>query len=236
MDKIIELTPRLQQVATFVPLGSRFADIGTDHAFLPVYLLQTQKICSAIAADIRTGPLNRAKSTGVRYDIGSQLEYRLCDGLVGIHPHEVDTIAIAGMGGETIIHILSQSPWSLGKTLILQPMSTQPELRQYLWEQGVSILQEQTICEGDALYTILLVQAGPQAQPTTPELWAGRQWKGMIDPLRPLLLEKLIEKLSHALEGMEGSNSPRTTQRRSELTQIRTQLIEMEEEWNTWQL
>ncbi len=230
----LSLTPRLQAVADFVPTGAKFADIGTDHAYLPVHLLQTGKILSAIAADIRSGPLDRAKSTGRKYK-AKNIDYRLCDGLIGIQADEVAAIAIAGMGGETIIHILSQSPWALGKTLILQPMSTQPELRQYLWEQGMTILQERTICEVDTLYSVLFIQPGQQNSPSQAELWAGRQWQGMDDPLRSQLLSHLLEKLSNALSSLAQGDSPRVVQRRQTLESLREDLIQMKLEWITWQ-
>lgn len=235
MDKKIELSPRLQTVADLVTAGAKFADIGTDHAFLPTYLLQVGKIPSAIAADIRPGPLSRAKATGEDYGRGEELQFRLCDGLVGIGAEEVDTIAIAGMGGETIVHILSLSPWALDKNLILQPMSTQPELRQYLWAQGVTISQEKTVGEGDTLYTVLSATRGQQAKPTLAELWAGRQWKGMDDPLRGALLEHLQTKLTHALDSLSQGDSQRVTQRRQELSQLKAELNEMSEEWQAWQ-
>ncbi len=236
MDKKIELTPRLQTVADLVPTGAKFADIGTDHAFLPTYLLQMEKIPSAIAADIRPGPLSRARATGESYGRGEELQFRLCDGLVGIRAEEVDVIAIAGMGGETIVHILSQSPWALDKHLILQPMSTQPELRQFLWENGAFISQEKTVGEGDTLYTVLSVRRGEQKKPKQAELWAGRQWQGMDDPLRGAMLEKLQEKLTHALGRLEQGDSERVTQRKQELLQLKSELIEMSEEWQSWQL
>ncbi len=235
MEKRIELTPRLQTVAELVTQGAKFADIGTDHAFLPVYLLQTGKIASAIAADIRSGPLSRAKATGESYGRGEELQFRLCDGLVGIQAEEVDTIAIAGMGGETIVHILGNAPWAWEKQLILQPMSTQPELRHFLWESGMTVVQEKTVREGETLYTVLSVRGGAQQKPTPGELWAGRQWQGMDDPVRGALLERLQQKLSHALERMEQGDSPRVARRREELTALCAQLSEMEKEWNQWQ-
>ncbi len=235
MTKRIELTPRLQAVADFVPAGAKFADIGTDHAFLPTYLLQMGKIKFAIAADIRPGPLSRAKSTGESYHMGEALQFRLCDGLVGIEAEEVEAIAIAGMGGETMIHILNQSPWALDKHLILQPMSTQPELRQFLWEHGVAISREKTVREGDTLYTVMSVIRGQQDKPSLAELWAGRQWQGLDDPLRGDLLDKLQEKLNYALDSLTQGDSDRVAQRRQELSQLKAELIEMREEWKTWQ-
>ena len=96
----MELTPRLRAIAEQVPQGARLADIGTDHGYLPVWLLLSGQIDRAIAADLREGPLKRAKETAARFGMGDRVDFRLCDGLSGIRPEEVDAAAIAGMGGE----------------------------------------------------------------------------------------------------------------------------------------
>ena len=233
-QKKVELTPRLQAVADFVPQGTRFADIGTDHGYLPVWLLQTGQIASAIAADIRDGPLSCAKRTAEEYG-NTQMEFRLCDGLVGISSDEIDTIAVAGMGGETIVHILSAVEWTKEKTLVLQPMSRQPELRQWLCDNGFTIVQERNVQEGNTLYTVMLVQAGMQHPLTQAESWAGRQWKGMIDPLREVLLVRLIGKVDHVLTGIAESKGDNVPQRKEELQKMRQGLLSLQKEWTTWQ-
>ena len=93
----MELTARLQSVADQVPQGAAFADIGTDHAYLPVWLLLNGRIRHAIAADLREGPLNSARETAEQYGVSHQVSFRLCNGLADISADEVDTIAIAGM-------------------------------------------------------------------------------------------------------------------------------------------
>ena len=113
--------------------GETLADIGTDHAYLPAYLLQNGKIARAIAAVLRAGPLARAKVTARDAGCADRMNFRLCDGLRGLRREEADTVVIAGMGGETITHILAQAPWTdwTGMQLLLQPMSTQPGLRRW---------------------------------------------------------------------------------------------------------
>ena len=103
----MELSPRLRSVAELVPRGARFADVGTDHAYLPVWLLQRGVISRAVVSDLRQGPLDRARSTAEKYGLTSRMDFRLCDGLSAIRPEEADTIAIAGMGGETVAAILA---------------------------------------------------------------------------------------------------------------------------------
>ena len=106
------LDSRLSLAGSFVRDGAVVADIGTDHAYLPVWLLLEGKITRAIAADLREGPLARAKLTAKEYDCNKNIAFRLCDGLSGITPEEADTIVIAGMGGETIAAILEQAAWT----------------------------------------------------------------------------------------------------------------------------
>jgi len=227
----LELTARLAAVASLVPEGCRLADVGTDHAFLPVWLLQSGRVERAIASDLRPGPLSRARATAEQYGC-SQLELRLCSGLTGIRPMEVDTVVIAGMGGETIAAILEQAPWvrSAAVTLILQPMSTQPELRRYLWKRGFGIRRELLCQEGDKLYTVLLVRFG-EASPMTPaEEWAGRQERGADQPLRGLYLDRLLERTGRALRGLAQSRKGESRARYEELLQVHRGLEEMKKE------
>jgi tRNA (adenine22-N1)-methyltransferase len=229
----MELSPRLRAAAELVPRGAHFADIGTDHAYLPVWLILNGVIETAIAADLRPGPLERARETAKKYALGDRVDFRLCDGLTGLRPGEADTVAIAGMGGETIAHILAAAPWTRqpGLTLILQPMSTQPELRGWLGENGYQITREHTVREDKTLYTILRVVAG-QMPPLTPaELWAGRQ---SGDPLRGELLDGLIRKAQRALAGRQAA-ARRDEAALAQLTELIEGLTQMKKEWDGWQ-
>lgn len=230
----MELTPRLRKVAELVPQGARFADIGTDHAYLPTWLILNGVVERAVAADLRPGPLERARDTAERFDVGDQLDFRLCDGLSAVSPDEVDTIAIAGMGGETIAHILSCAPWTKapGVTLILQPMSSQPDLRQWLGANGYTIERECLVREEKTIYTIFLVKAGAMPPLTAAELLAGQQSR---EALRGEYLELLAGKTERALEGQ------RAAARRDEasiehLGRVLAGLREMKKEWDAWQL
>ena len=140
--RTVELTPRLRSVAELVPRGARFADVGTDHAYLPVWLLQQGRITGAVASDLRPGPLERARGTAEKYGLTGRMDFRLCDGLSGIQPDEVNTIAMAGMGGETIAAILAAAPWTWEREclLLLQPMSAQPFLRRHLRAGSCALL------------------------------------------------------------------------------------------------
>ena len=233
MNKTVELTPRLRLAAELVPQGARLADIGTDHAYLPTWLLLEGRIPSAIAADLREGPLARARETARQYGCGDRMEFRLCDGLSGVRPEEIDAVVIAGMGGETIAGILQAAPWVRTRAveLILQPMSTQPELRRWLADNGMEIRTERLAREGDSLYVVM--QAGPGEMTLTPgECWAGRQSR---DPLRGEYLARQLSRLDRALAGMALARGEQVEQRRRELEEIRRQVADMKEEWQKWQ-
>mgnify|MGYP000257305560 CR=1 FL=1 len=158
--KHLQLQPRLRLLADMVPAGAHLADIGTDHGYLPVWLMQQGRIASAIAADIGPEPLAHARRTAAEY--GAALDLRLCDGLRGIAPHEADTLVMAGMGGETIIQILTDSPWprTSGCTLLLQPQSRAESLRQFLSDHGYRIDREELVLDRGTLYPAMEVTAG----------------------------------------------------------------------------
>lgn len=202
----MELTARLQTVADQVPQGAAFADIGTDHAYLPVWLLLHGRISHAIAADLREGPLNSARETVKQYGVLGQVSFRLCNGLADIAPEEVDTIAIAGMGGETIASILEAAPWTReGKLLLLQPMTSFPDLRLWLQKNGYYIERETIAREGQRLYSCLAVRSGQMDALSPAELWVGRQ---SSDPLRGEFLAMMRRKIERALHGKMAAAMP----------------------------
>lgn len=202
----MELTPRLQGLADLVQQGARLADVGTDHAYLPVWLLLQGRISSAIAADLRPGPLSRARETAERYGVSHRISFRLCDGLSNISPDEVDVIAIAGLGGETIAAILEAAPWTRdGKHLLLQPMTSFPDLRLWLQRNGYSIEREHIVREGKRLYSIWDTVGGSMPSYTPGELWAGRRSRG---PLRGAYVSMIAEKVNKALQGHLAASAP----------------------------
>lgn len=228
-----ELSPRLRMVGELVPAGARLADVGTDHAYLPAALILEGRIPWAVAADLRRGPLDRARATVREYGLAGRVAFRLCDGLSGIRPDEVDAVAVAGMGGETIAAILSAAPWLWEREapLILQPMSSLPDLRGWLLDNGYRIVEERLAREGDALYNAMLVRAGEMAPLSPAELWAGKNTDG---PLRGAWLDRWIARTGRALEGM--AQAREALPRRRELEEVHSGLIDMKKEWEQWQL
>ena len=229
----MELTPRLRVIADLVPYGAAFADIGTDHAYLPTWLLLNGVICSAVAADINRGPLERARETAKKYAVEEHMEFRLCDGLTGIQESEANVIAIAGMGGDTIAHILEQAPWT-GRSeilLLLQPMTSQPDLREWLFRNGYCIEKECYAREGEKLYTILCVRAGRMDDLSEVEIWAGRQNN---EPLRGAHLDHVANKVRKMLDGHRSASCPDEGWI-GHLEEVLSELYAMKEEWEVWQ-
>ncbi len=229
----MELSPRLAAIAGRVPPGSRLADIGTDHAYLPAYLILEGTISSAVASDVNRGPLDRGRETARLAGVEEKIDFRLSDGLKGLGEDEADVIVIAGMGGELISRILSDAPWTKGKLLLLQPMTAQPELRRWLNGNDYRIERETVVREGQKLYVILTVRGGADEPYSIGELWAGRQRRGESVPLRLDHLEDLLRRRRKALAGMErGSVSSEALE--NERTLI-AQLEQLREEWISWQ-
>lgn len=168
---MIQLSKRLYAVAGLAVNGiGRFgtkqivlADIGTDHAYLPVYLVQKNVVTKAVAADVRQGPLLHAKEHIEKYGLGAYIQTRLSDGGKNFTPGESDVAVIAGMGGGLMQKILSESPEFFAKTscVVLQPQSEIEQFRHFLIEDGWLILEEDMVCEDGKYYPMMSVTKMP---------------------------------------------------------------------------
>lgn len=227
---MLHLTPRLQTVADRVPAGVRLVDVGTDHAYLPTWLLLQERIPFALCTDLRPGPLDRARETVERWDVAERAELRLCDGLAGVRPDEVDFVAIAGMGGETILCILAAAPWAKEKGLVVQPMSSLADLRAGLAPLGLHIAKETLAQEGETLYVVMDLAPGPEGKLTAAQAQVGRAERHRGDPLWPRYLRQEEGRLGKALRGLERSRKPEDVSRRKELTEALTGIQRMMEE------
>lgn len=175
--RLFSLDSRLSLCASFVRDGVKIADIGTDHAYLPIWLLLNGKIESALACDINEGPLNSGKADVLRYDLSDKITLRLSDGLENVEECEADDIIIAGMGGELISRILSDCSWAKNKLkrFILQPMTKCEVLIKWLYESGFEII-EQKACECDKKhYTVMVAKyTGNCTTPSRSFLYLGK--------------------------------------------------------------
>ena len=158
----IQLSRRLQALADMVTPGSRVADVGCDHGFLSIYLVQQGISPGVIAGDVRTGPLSAAKAHVAEYQLENYIETRLSDGLEKYKPGEADVLICAGMGGKLMQRILMEhAEVTLGfKELILQPQSELEQFRRFLREQGFFTLDENILCEDGKYYFMFRVIPG----------------------------------------------------------------------------
>lgn len=160
--RIPELSHRLMSAVGFVR-GGFFADVGTDHAHLPVYLYNTGRVCGAVASDINQGPLAIAAKNIAENGASAGVVTCLSDGLAELEPYHPRDIAIFGMGGELIMRIIGDAPWVKdgGIRLILQPMTKQAEVRDYLLQNGFAILDEVLSEDDGKIYQTLCAAYAP---------------------------------------------------------------------------
>lgn len=166
MFKMIQLSKRLSAVADGVLSGGVLADIGTDHALLPVYLVQNGTIPGAVAGDIHAGPVQAAERQVRAAGLENRIRVRMGDGLSVLRPKEADTVSIAGMGGGTIIDILSHGASSLEgvKRLVLQPNVGERLVREWLVRHGWKLVSETLLEEDGILYEVLSADAAASAE------------------------------------------------------------------------
>lgn len=155
---VFKLDSRLMLCAESVRQGAKIADIGTDHAYLPIWLARQGKISHAIAADLRTEPLKSGDINIKKYHAEDIVETRLSDGLKMIRPEEADDVIIAGMGGELIADIINDAQWLKNpeKRLILQPMTKSERLRKYLCDNGFEIVTENAVISDKKVYSVMV--------------------------------------------------------------------------------
>jgi len=155
----MKLSPRLSTIADMLPAGLKAADIGTDHAYLPVELILQNKTNFIVAGDVHVGPYQAAQLHVRQAGLLHNISVRLGDGLAVLAPGEVDAVILAGMGGVTMAQILSASPAVTAKlsVLILQPMNGAALLRQWLVNQGWNFDAETLVQDDGRLYEIIRV-------------------------------------------------------------------------------
>jgi len=168
----MKLSKRLQTIADLILPGAKIADIGTDHGYLPVYLALNNQTKRIIASDISAGSLQSAKRSAEKYNVLEKITLIHAPGLESIAETDADTIVISGVGGETIIEILRDAPWTKnGKRLILQPQTKIRKLYDFLSENGYKVREERHTCDRGRTYTVILAQGGSQSMTNVADIY-----------------------------------------------------------------
>lgn len=205
----MELSKRLYAVAGLVTEGASVADIGTDHGYVPIYLIKNKIASKVIAMDINRGPLERAKMHIIGHGLKGQIETRLSDGLKMIKPGEVDGMIAAGMGGSLVIKILEDSKEVVDylSFAILQPQSEISKVRKYLHDNGLIIVDEDMVEEDGKFYPMMKVVHGESEKYEEYEYIYGKRLLEKKHPvLQKFLLreqyiqESIVEQLSKHIE------------------------------------
>lgn len=214
----MKLGERLGALASFVPVGAKVGDIGTDHAYLPIELVQKNIAIFAVAGDIHKGPYLAAQENVAGLGLADKIAVRFGNGLEVLSPHEVDTVVIAGMGGSTIVEILSGAPevTSSLKRLILQPMIATGTVRRWLIANGWAVVDETLVQDDGKLYEILAAEQGEVAalEPIMYDIGM-ILWNNKPDLLK-LHIDQLIAQTKRVLVEMTTSSSARQSAKYNE--------------------
>ena len=223
----LPISKRLLCCASMVQSGARVADIGTDHGYLGIYLLQSGAARHVIACDLRKDPLENARRNAKLFGVDGEMEFRLSDGLEKILPDEVDTVVMAGMGGDLIQKILSQCPWRKreGLQFILQPQSAGNVLRRWLCEDGFEIRREEPVQDGHFLYTVMDIRQGEPAPLTPGTEYASPALLASGIPLVGNYLARVENALQETVRGLTNAEK----QRPERLSYFRQALLEIQE-------
>ena len=213
----LPLSDRLLACCGFVRPGDRVADVGCDHGYLSIHLLQTGIASHVYASDVRQGPLSSAKRNAEAYGVTRDIDFFLSDGVRSL-PRDFDTLVCAGMGGDTMVSILSDAPWLQSERyrLILQCQRKPPTLRRYFSESGWEITRETVLRDGRFLYTVMEVLWQPEAAKLTAGQWyfspallkctapeTGEYYRWVADGLRLAVRHRPDEENQQALAELE---------------------------------
>lgn len=213
------LSERLSTIKDFVPENSILGDIGTDHGYLPVYLIEN-KICKkVIGTDISPNSLKKITDFVSSKEFNELIDIRLGDGLEVIKPFEIDTVVIAGMGGLLIRDILENNKDVANSIthFILQPNVAADELRRYLYENNYIIIDEKLVKEANKFYEVIYAKKGKELLKKSIYLEIGEKLISNKDPLLKEFINSKIALSEDIMKKLEGNNTPRTKERYLEL-------------------
>jgi len=215
----MELSKRLQAVADLVGDAQSMADIGTDHGYIPIYLVESEKCKRALAMDVNKGPLLRAQEHISEHNLNAQIQTRLSDGVRMLKVGEVECVIIAGMGGALTIKIMEEGKQVFEnlKEFVLQPQSELAKVRQYLWEHGYCIIAEDMILEDGKFYPMMKVVRRETSAYNSAELRYGRLLLEQRHPVLKIFLEKEQSKKQFILENLNKEVGPHIEVRRKEI-------------------
>lgn len=202
------MSNRLELIASFVKNGIGVADVGTDHGYIPVMLVKRGYKGNIIATDINEGPLNKAKQSLIEADCEEAVELILCNGLDGCESEKIDTIIVAGMGGDTITGILDRAEWCAREDikLILQPVTKPEILRYWLVNNDFRIINEAQAEENGTVYQIICAVPGRDCRYKDSELFIGRYDLIKGSTYCEQMLDKHIIRFSSAAEGLKSTD------------------------------
>ena len=203
----MKLSSRLMACAQMVQPGNVAADVGTDHGYLPIYLLESGICPHVIASDIREMPLEAAKRSARRAGMTEGISFYLSDGLKDLPLDTFQTVICAGMGGDCIIGILDQTQivWDPGYQLILQPQSSANDLRKWLGEHRFSIVQERLAQDGKFIYTAMEVRYGDGVPVSPGYHYLSKALLERGDPLLGAYAARIRQSLQQTVTGLRSA-------------------------------
>ena len=221
MRKQVQLSERLQAVVELVTKGQSVADVGCDHAYISIYMIEQGIAEHVIAMDVNRGPLQRAKENIRKYGMQDKIETRLSDGIMELKNKEVHTVLIAGMGGPLMQQILLGNPSVLAdvEELILQPQSEIAEVRRFLEQISFQIEKENMVLEDGKYYVMMRARRCPQVVPMNKEIQY-RYGKYLIEHKNPILyqyLQKECRQLEEIQDKLREQDSEKGKQKIKEL-------------------
>ena len=215
----MELSKRLQAVADLVSEGQIVADVGTDHGYIPIYLLEANKCEQAIAMDVNQGPLLRAKEHIAEHDLTQKIQVKLSDGVQGLSVGECDCVVVAGMGGALAVKIMEEgrAVFKNLKEFVLQPQSELAKVRQYLCQNEYCVIAEDMVLEDGKFYPMMKVINGLSNPYSQVELCYGRELLAQKHPVLKMFLEKEIQTKEMILRNLESESGEHIENRKKEL-------------------
>lgn len=226
----MQLSPRLKAVADSVTIGHRVADVGCDHAYISIYLIENNIAPNVVAMDVNKGPLERANENINRFGYTSRIDTRLSDGLQKAKPGEVDTVLIAGMGGALMVRILEEGFDAVSECneLVLQPQSELFLVRQYLHKIGFRIEMEHMLMDDGKYYVIMKGIKEPLGEHYDQEVFY-QYGKLLLEKKEPILKEYLLREKRIRMQVIDELNRNLTENAKTRMEEVLHEIAYIEE-------